>query len=109
MLTPRNLCYQKNIPDKQKNNENITTLNEMNGDLFLLLTAATKLGQGNIFTGICLSTGGEGCLPQCMLGYTPLDQTPTPPPGADPPRSRPPLPLGVDTPPRADTPSPPRE
>ena len=35
-----------------------------------LLPAATKLGQGNIFTSVCLSTGG-GCLPQCMLGYPP--------------------------------------
>ena len=26
-------------------------------------------GQGNVFTGVCLSTGGGGCLPQCMLGY----------------------------------------
>ena len=45
----------------------------------VLLPAATKLGQGNIFTGVCLSTGGG--LPQCMLGYTPHDQTP----GARPP------------------------
>ena len=30
------------------------------------------------FTGVCLSTGG--CLPQCMLGYTPpQDQRQTPP------------------------------
>ena len=87
-----------------------------------LLPAATKLGQGNIFTGVCLSTGGgEGCLPQCMLGYTPLDQAEppdqadppgpsrplrtrqTPPDQADPPRpGRPPRadnPLGADTPP----------
>ena len=43
------------------------------------LPAATKLGQGNIFTGVCLSTGGEkGCLPQCMLGYTPPDQADPP-------------------------------
>ena len=56
-----------------------------------------------------------GCLPQCMLGYTPWWQTPpeqTPPSGADtpradttpwsrhPPRSRHPL---KQTPPRADT------
>ena len=50
------------------------------------LPAATKLGQGNILTGVCLSTGGGSasvhagiyppCLPQCMLGYTP------PPPGS---------------------------
>ena len=73
----------------------------------LFLPAATKLGQGNIFTGVCLSTGGEGCLPQCMLGYppeqTPPEQTPpklgTPrtrhpltmhPPQTRPPRTRPP-------------------
>ena len=32
-------------------------------------------GQGNVFTGVCLSTGG--CLPQCMLGcHTPLDGEP---------------------------------
>ena len=50
-----------------------------------LLPAATKLGQGNIFTGVSLSTGGrEGCLPQCMLGYTPPGaDTPPHPPGAD--------------------------
>ena len=44
-----------------------------------LLPTAMKLGQGNIFTGVCLSTGemGEGCLPQCMLGCTPRTrQTP---------------------------------
>ena len=40
-----------------------------------------KLGQGNIFTGICLST--EGGPPQYMLGYTPPDQTR--PPGTRPP------------------------
>ena len=86
----------------------------------LLLPAATKLGQGNIFTGVCLSTEGEGCLPQCMLGYTPgpgrppREQTPrtrqTPPgPGRHPPQSRhhPPLRYQADTPlpwDQADTP-----
>ena len=45
-----------------------------------LLPAAMKLGQGNIFTGVCLSTGGKGCLPQCMLGYTPQSRHPPPPP-----------------------------
>ena len=53
----------------------------------IFLPAATKLGQGNIFTSVCLSTGGEGCLPQCMLGYTPPDQAP-PGPGTTPLRSR---------------------
>ena len=84
------------------------------------LPAATKLGQGNIFTGVCLSTGEEGCLPQCMLGYTPLEQTPPPSghhhlhlPGADTPWSRhpreqTPSPQSRHQPPRADT-HPPRE
>ena len=52
-------------------------------------------------TSVILSTGG-GCLPQCMLGYHPLEQTPpcadTPPPRdqTPPPRSR--HPPGADTP-----------
>ena len=65
----------------------------------LSLPPTMKLGQGNVFTGICDSVHG-GCVPQCMLGYhlpphtPPQEQTPpweqTPPaPGADPP-SRPP-------------------
>ena len=63
-------------------------------------------GQGNVFTGVCLSTGG-GCLPQCMLGChtpppgpgrPPRDQADTPPDQGDPP--------GPGRPPRdqADTP-----
>ena len=40
------------------------------------LPAATKLGQGNVFTGVCDSVHG-GCLPQCMLGYHPPEQNPT--------------------------------
>ena len=50
-----------------------------------IVTAATKLGQGNIFTSVCQEfcpQGGGGCLPQCMLGYT------TPPPRADNPPPR---------------------
>ena len=35
-----------------------------------LLPSATKLRQGNVFTPVCHSVHG-GCLPQCMLGYTP--------------------------------------
>ena len=70
--------------------------------------------EGNVFTPVCHSVHGGGCLPQCMLGYThtladtPLEQTPpwADPPGADTPRSRhPPTrtlgsrhPLGADTP-----------
>ena len=38
--------------------------------------------EGYVFTPVCLSTGGGACLPQCMLGYHPPEQTPrdqTPP------------------------------
>ena len=42
--------------------------------LWSLLPSATKLWQGNVFTPVCHSVYG-GCLPQCMLGYTP-HQTP---------------------------------
>ena len=34
-----------------------------------LLPAATKLGQGNILTSVCLSTGG-GCIPACLAGQS---------------------------------------
>ena len=64
------------------------------------LPAAMKLGQGNIFTGVCLSTGrGRGvCLSACWdippgADSPPREQTPpdqTPSPGADaPPQTRP--------------------
>ena len=79
-----------------------------------LLPATTKLGQGNIFTSMCLSTWGEGCLPQCMLGYPPTCPPGSRPPQADPPWSRhtppdqahPPgsKPPGSRYPPEADTP-----
>ena len=69
-----------------------------------LLPAATKLGQGNVFTGVCLSTGGV--LPQCMLGYHhhhPRSRPPRPatPPTRHPPRTR-------QTPPRPGRHPPPR-
>ena len=75
------------------------------------LPPATKLGQCYVFTGVCDSVNGGGCLPQCMLGYHhPLEQThpwEQTPPGADPPAADTPLradtPLGADTP-GADTP-----
>ena len=95
-----------------------------------LLPAATKLGQGNIFTSVCQEFCPQGgCLPQCMLGYTtppgpdphpPPDQAHTPPGSTQhPPGSRHPpdqahpldqahtpqtrhTPLGADTPPGAD-------
>ena len=81
-------------------------------------------GQGNVFTGVCLSTGRGGCLPQCMLGChtppgpgrPPWDQGDPPGPGrppwdqADPPGTRqtPPGPGRTpqdqaDTPPEADS------
>ena len=36
------------------------------------LPAATKLGQGNIFTSVCLSTGGRGWvgIPACLAGQS---------------------------------------
>ena len=79
-----------------------------------LLLAATKLGQGNIFTGVCLSTGGRVvCLSACWDippgAETPPEQTP---PGADPPEQTPPWSRSPRSrPPRADTPQtrPPRK
>ena len=58
-------------------------LNFIDINTFMKLPAATKLGQSNIFTGICDSVHGGGSLPQCILGYTP-------PPRADPPSRHPP-------------------
>ena len=58
--------------------------------VLIYLPAATKLGQGNVFTGICDSVHRGGGLPQCMLGYPPGLPGPDPPrpdpPGPDPPR-----------------------
>ena len=62
-------------------------------------------GQGNIFTPVCHSVHGGGCLPQCMLGYHnprsrhPPEQTP---PEQTPPRKQT-SPEGVDTPWKADS------
>ena len=66
-------------------------------EILVFLPAATKLGQDNIFTGVCLSTGRRGvCLSACW--DIPLPPEQTPPSGSrHPPRSRPPL--GADTPP----------
>ena len=60
------------------------------------LPAATKLGQGNVFTDICDSVH-RGGLPQCMLGYHPPDQNP---------RDQPPRPgtPREQTPPQEQTP-----
>ena len=38
----------------------------------------------------CLSVHGEGCLPHCMLGYTPPDQRQKPPQDQTPPEQTPP-------------------
>ena len=77
----------------------------------LLLPAATKLGQGNVFTGVCDSVHSGGFSVSVHPGIppppradtpradTPLEQTP---PGTRPPGTRPPgadTPLGTDTPP----------
>ena len=67
-----------------------------------ILPAATKLGQGNIFTGVCLSTGGSASV---HAGIYPPDQTLPPPPSPrdqtlpeqDPPQEQ--------TPPRKQTPA----
>ena len=78
-----------------------------------LLPAATKLGQGNVFTGVCDSVHGRD-LPQCMLGcQPPPDQADPPEPGrppwdqADPPGPETPPQTGQATPlDKADTPIP---
>ena len=50
-----------------------------------LLPAATKLGQGNVFTGVCLSTGGGSASVHARIppptGSRPPDQAP-PSPGS---------------------------
>ena len=44
----------------------------------------TKLRKGNVFTPVSYSVHRAGCLPQCMLGYTPPADTPQGrPPAAD--------------------------
>ena len=69
----------------------------------MFLPAATKLGQGNIFTSVCLSTGGSASVHAGM--HPPQEQTP--PGSGQPPQSRHPLweqtPPGADTPQKADS------
>ena len=74
--------------------------------LSCLITARKRsFGQGNIFSSVCQEFCSQGGLPQCMLGYHLLEQTP---PLADTPRTRHPLDqaptLGEDTPPGSGTP-----
>ena len=46
-------------------------------------------GQGNVFTGVCLSTGGEGlCLSACWDAIPPWDQADTPGTRQTPPQTR---------------------
>ena len=84
---------------------------------FIFLPAATKLGQGNIFTSVCqeFCPQGGGCLPQCMLGYTPPQTRQTPREQTPPSQTRQTIPLPPtrqtprtrQTPPdQADTPPP---
>ena len=109
---------------RRPSNDLNNTYNNINTGMTLIilfLPAATKLGQGNIFTGVRLSTGGRGSAsvhagiyppgPDPLAAHRPWEQTPPwsrHPPGADPPRRRhhppgpdPPVstPLGADTPP----------
>ena len=76
------------------------------------LPAATKWGQGNVFTGFCDSVhrGGGVCLSACWDASPPRDQRP-PRPGRHPPGpGRPPwtrqTPLGADTHPLSRHPPP---
>ena len=76
-----------------------------------LLPAATKLGQGNIFTSVCLSTEGGGVSASVHAGMPPRPGPGTPlgaePPGADTPQTRHPpeqTPPGPGTPRRSRSP-----
>ena len=92
------LPHSQNFKSKGKKKTTNVTLQRTTNEseyrkrlLKCLLPAATKLGQGNIFRSVYqeFCPQGGGCLPQCMLGFTP-------PPEQTPPRE--------ETPPRADTP-----
>ena len=67
--------------------------------VFLVYYRPQRSCEDYLFTGICLSTGGWGCLPQCMLVYhTPRSRNP--PTGADTPSPHRADTQGADTPPR---------
>ena len=75
-----------------------------NAYLFWFYTISTfyrpqrSCGQGNVFTGVCLSTGGESvCLSACWDARPPPDQAGRTPP-APPPRPGGPPPDQADTP-----------
>ena len=100
----------------------VSVLASLNSSAYYNYRPQQSCGQGNIFTPVCHSvhrgvsasvhggipcTEAGGCLPQCMLGYRPLEadtlpweQTPpqeqTHPPRAD-------IPPGADTPREADS------
>ena len=83
-------------PDSTNNTLSMDRFRLMKRDLFAYLPAATKLGQGYVFTGVCDSVhwGGSASVHAWI---------PHPPPRTDPPEQ---------TPPRADPPQsrhPPRE
>ena len=64
-------------------------------------------GQGNVFTGVCLSTGGEGvCLSACWDARPPQDQADTPPRTRQTPPGPGRSPLGPGGPPRPGRPPP---
>ena len=88
------------------------------GMLSCLVTACKRsFRQGNIFSSVCQEFCSQGGLPQCMLGYHLLEQTPpgadtpqdqaSPGPGTDPGRRHPSRirhPLGPGTTPRSSQP-----
>ena len=77
--------------------------------LFLLLPPANVVCEGYVFTGVYLSTVGEG-LPQCMLGDPPARETPLNPLPGRPPSRETPLPGRLPCqrdPPARETPFPP--
>ena len=97
---------------KLRFSQTIIEMSETDLWLLKLLPAATKLGQGNVFTSVCLSTGGRGVSASVHAGIPPKDQTPPGPgthppgPGTHPHRPDTPHP-GADNPPGTDTHPPP--
>ena len=66
----------------------------------LFLPPANEVCEGYVFTPVCQSfcSRGGGCLPQCMMGYTPLPGSRQPPGKQTTPAPR------KQTPPKADHP-----
>ena len=106
--TTRKMCiniYDNGFMETKKFTADVT-------DAVDLLPAATKLGQGNVFTGVCDSVhrGGVSASVHPGIHIPPGSRPPRSrhPPGADTPQEQTPFPPGAD-PPRGRTPSPPRE